>query len=230
MLGPRNGTPCTNVPPPAGAVPPVLDAVALDCERDQRRLFTGLSFQLRAGDMLRVRGPNGSGKSSLLRLLCGLAQPAAGHVELFGLALARQRGALASRLLWIGHAAGVKALLTAEENLAWLGALHAHGASGAIGQALTAVGLRGCEDTPCHALSAGQQRRIALARLYLPGAPALWLLDEPFTALDTAGTAQLEAHLAMHCGRGGTVVLTTHHELAKRARTYADLDLGQYAA
>jgi heme exporter protein A len=207
---------------------PVLDAVALDCERDQRRLFTGLSFRLRAGDMLRVRGPNGSGKSSLLRLLCGLAQPVAGHVELFGQALVHQRGALASRLLWIGHAVGVKALLTAEENLAWLGALHGYDATAAIGQALAAVGLRGFEDTPCHALSAGQQRRIALARLYLPGAPALWLLDEPFTALDTAGTAQLEAHLATHCGHGGTVVLTTHHELTRRAQAYADLDLGQY--
>lgn len=179
--------------------------------------------------MLRIRGPNGSGKSSLLRLLCGLAQPAAGQVDLFGLALVRQRGVLASRLLWIGHAAGVKALLTAEENLAWLGVLQARGASAPIAQALAAVGLRGFEDTPCHALSAGQQRRIALARLYLPGAPALWLLDEPFTALDAAGTAQLEAHLAMHCRRGGTVVLSAHHELTRRAPAYAELDLGQYA-
>lgn len=208
----------------------VLEAVALGCERDQRRLFTGLSFRLRAGDMLRIRGPNGCGKSSLLRLLCGLAQPAAGHVELFGQILARQPGSLASRLLWIGHATGVKALLTAEENLAWLGALHAHGAIDAIGRALAAVGLCGFEDTPCYALSAGQQRRIALARLYLPGAPTLWLLDEPFTALDIAGTAQLEAHLAMHCRRGGTVVLTTHHELTRRAEAYADLDLGQCVA
>lgn len=211
------------------AVCPVLDAVALGCERDQRRLFTGVTFRLHAGDMLRIHGPNGSGKSSLLRLLCGLAQPVAGHVELFGQALTHQRGALASRLLWIGHAAGVKALLTAEENLAWLGALHARGATAAVGQALAVVGLRGLEDTPCYALSAGQQRRIALARLYLPCAPALWLLDEPFTALDTAGTTQLETHLAMHCRRGGTVVLSTHHELTRRAQAYADLDLGQYA-
>ena len=207
----------------------VLDAVGLGCERDQRRLFKGVSFRLRAGDMLRIRGPNGSGKSSLLRLLCGLARPADGHVELFGEALARQHGTLASRLLWIGHAPGVKALLTAEENLSWLEAMHACGATVAIEEALVAVGLRGFEDTRCHALSAGQQRRVALARLYLPGAPMLWLLDEPFTALDTAGTAQLEAHLAMHCERGGTVVLTTHHELARRPQAYADLDLGQYA-
>lgn len=212
------------------AIHSVLEAVSLGCERDQRELFTGLSFRLRAGDMLRIRGPNGSGKSSLLRLLCGLTQPVSGHVELFGQALVRQQGTLASKLLWIGHAAGVKALLTTKENLAWLGALHAHDATASIEQALAAVGLHGFEDTRCHSLSAGQQRRIALARLYLPDLPALWLLDEPFTALDTAGTAQLEAHLTRHCDCGGTVVLTTHHELTKRAYAYKDLDLGQYAA
>jgi heme exporter protein A len=207
----------------------VLNAVRLGCERNQRRLFNDVSFGLAAGDMLRIIGPNGSGKSSLLRLLCGLAQPAEGRVELFGQALAQQRGALASRLLWIGHAPGVKALLTVEENLSWLGALHGRDAIAAVERAIVAVGLRGFEDTRCHALSAGQQRRVALARLYLPSAPMLWLLDEPFTALDRSGTAQLEAHLAMHCERGGAVVLTTHHELTQRARAYAVLDLGQYA-
>lgn len=210
-----------------GADHSVLDAVDLSCERDQRHLFAGVSFRLKSGDMLRIRGPNGSGKSSLLRLLCGLAQPVAGHVELFGRHLSR--GSLASKLLWIGHAAGVKSLLTVEENLAWLGALHTGSSISSVGHALTAVGLRGFEDTPCYALSAGQQRRIALARLYLPDTPRLWLLDEPFTALDAAGTAQLESHMAMHCRHGGTVVLTTHHELAERAQAYADLDLGQYA-
>lgn len=209
---------------------PVLDVAALSCERDQRRLFTGVNFRLQAGDMLHIRGPNGSGKSSLLRLLCGLAQPATGHVELFGQVLASHRSVLASRLLWIGHAAGIKALLTPEENLTRLESLHMRETNAAIGHALAAVGLRGFEDTPCHALSAGQRRRVALARLYLPCAPALWLLDEPFTALDAAGTAQLEKHLITHCARGGTVVLTTHHELTQRARTYVDLDLGQCTA
>ncbi|MPW23362.1 cytochrome c biogenesis heme-transporting ATPase CcmA [Paraburkholderia sp. CNPSo 3157] len=208
---------------------PLLNAVGLGCERNQRRLFNDVSFGLAAGDMLRIIGPNGSGKSSLLRLLCGLARPAEGHVELFGEALAGQPGALASRLLWIGHAPGVKALLTVEENLSWLAALHGRDAIVAVERAIVAVGLRGFEDTRCHALSAGQQRRVALARLYLPGAPMLWLLDEPFAALDRAGTAQLEAHLAMHCERGGTVVLTTHHELTRRTQAYAVLDLGQYA-
>lgn len=213
-----------------GAACPVVHAAALGCERDQRPLFTAVNFRLCAGDMLRIRGPNGSGKSSLLRLLCGLAQPATGHVEIFGHALPRQRAAVASRLLWIGHAAGVKAPLTAAENLAWLGYLHARRTAAAIGQALAAAGLGGFEDTPCHALSAGQQRRVALARLHLPNPPALWVLDEPFTALDAAGTAQLEAHLSGHCERGGTVVLTTHHEMTVKAQAYADFDLEQCAA
>lgn len=208
----------------------VLDAVDLGCERDERHLFAGVSFQLKAGDMLRIHGPNGSGKSSLLRLLCGLAQPFAGHVELFGQKLSRPGGDIGSKVLWIGHAAGVKSLLTVEENLNWLGAMHVRAATAAISQALAVVGLRGFDDTPCHALSAGQQRRVALARLYLPNTPALWLLDEPFTALDAAGTAQLESHLATHCMRGGTVVLTTHHELTERTKAYVDLDLARYTA
>lgn len=207
----------------------MLDVVSLRCERDQREIFAGVSFTLSVGDMLHVRGPNGSGKSSLLRILCGLAQPCAGHVKFLGEPLTRQRRALASNLLWIGHAAGTKALLTAEENLARLGALHGSDANAAFADALAAVGMRGFEDSPCHVLSAGQQRRIALARLYLPGAPALWVLDEPFTALDTEGTAQLEERLAQHCARGGTVVLTTHHALTTRPQRYVELDLAQYA-
>lgn len=207
---------------------PVLSAIGLTCERDQRRLFTDLSFQLHAGQMLRVRGPNGCGKSSLLRLLCGLARPVAGKVELYGQCLVKHRGQFAPLLLWIGHAAGIKDVLTVEENLAWLGALHARSLRCSIRQALDAVGLSGFEDTPCHALSAGQQRRIALARLYLRDVPMLWVLDEPFTALDATGTENLEAQLAKHCENGGTVVLTTHHELTRKAADYTDLDLGLY--
>ncbi len=104
-------------------------------------------------------------------------------MRLSGRPLREQRAELARNLLWIGHAAGIKGLLTAEENLAWLCALHRPASREAIWQALAAVGLRGFEDVPCHTLSAGQQRRVALARLYLE-APPLWILDEPFTTLD----------------------------------------------
>lgn len=208
---------------------PFLEAVALACERDWRLLFERLDLRLDRGDMLQIAGPNGSGKTSLLRLLCGLMQPTAGEVLLKGAPLQAQLGELARNLLWIGHAAGIKGLLTAEENLSWLCALHQPAEREAIWQALANVGLRGFEDVPCHTLSAGQQRRVALARLYL-APPPLWVLDEPFTALDKLGVAQLEAHLAQHCEAGGLVVLTTHHSLAQTPSGYRELDLGQRAA
>ncbi|WP_236196586.1 cytochrome c biogenesis heme-transporting ATPase CcmA [Pseudomonas glycinae] len=207
---------------------PVLQTVALACERDLRLLFDNLELRLASGDMVQISGPNGSGKTSLLRLLAGLMQPTDGQVLLNGKPLGEQRSELARNLLWIGHAAGIKDLLTPEENLAWLCALHQPAERDAIWQALAAVGLRGFEDVPCHSLSAGQQRRVALARLYLDS-PPLWILDEPFTALDKQGVAQLEEHLARHCERGGLVVLTTHHTLSRMPAGYRDIDLGNWA-
>ncbi len=192
-------------------------------------LFEHLELRLTGGDMVQISGPNGSGKTSLLRLLAGLMQPTSGQVLLNGQPLHAQRAELARNLLWIGHAAGIKDVLTPEENLNWLCALHQRATRDAIWQALAAVGLRGFEDVACHTLSAGQQRRVALARLYLSG-PPLWILDEPFTALDKQGVAQLEEHLANHCERGGMVVLTTHHTLTRIPSGYRDLDLGRWAA
>ncbi len=208
---------------------PFLETVALSCERDWRLLFERLDLQIVKGEMLQIAGPNGSGKTSLLRLLSGLMQPTAGEVLLQGKTLESQRGELARNLLWIGHAAGIKGLLSAEENLTWLCALHQPASRDAIWQALDAVGLRGFEDVPCHTLSAGQQRRVGLARLYL-SPPPLWILDEPFTALDKGGVAQLERHLATHCEQGGMVVLTTHHSLVEMPAGFREIDLGQRAA
>jgi heme exporter protein A len=192
-------------------------------------LFENLDLQLHTGDMLQISGPNGCGKTSLLRLLCGLMQPTVGQVVLDAQPVGREPAAPGSKLLWIGHAPALKDVLTPLENLSWLSALHQPADVDAIATALDAVGLAGFEDVPCHTLSAGQQRRVALARLYLPG-PPLWLLDEPFTALDRQGIEQLENHLAGHCEQGGMIVMTTHHSLSRVPAGYRDLDLGQWSA
>ena len=205
---------------------PFLEAEALSCERDDRLLFENLHLSLNTGQMLQVSGPNGSGKTSLLRILAGLRPPSSGEIRLEGRAIGERRSGEGGVLLWIGHAAGIKGLLTAEENLAGLCALHRPASREQIWQALAAVGLRGFEDVPCHTLSAGQQRRVALARLYLDG-PPLWILDEPFTALDKQAVAQLEAHLAQHCEQGGMVILTTHHALTQTPKDFRELDLEQ---
>lgn len=201
----------------------------LACERDQRELFDGVSLQLLSGEVLQVAGPNGSGKTSLLRILAGLLPPIAGDIR-YGddsVFQAAGRDRWRQDRLFIGHAPAVKGALSAEENLAWLCALSQPVSSAAIWQALEQVGLRGFEDVPCHHLSAGQQRRVALARLYLQSHP-VWILDEPFTAIDRAGVAALEQHLLAHAARGGTVVLTTHHSL-DHLPGLRTLDLGQVA-
>lgn len=193
-------------------LPVELDELA--CERDQRELFASLSLTLKPGEVLQVAGPNGSGKTSLLRIMAGLLPASAGDMRYGGESVLRGSGRLAWRQqrLYIGHAPAVKGALTAEENLAWLCALSRPVDSDRIWEALAKVGLRGFEDVPCHNLSAGQKRRVALARLYLEHHP-VWILDEPFTAIDKAGVAALEQHILAHAGEGGMVVLTTHHGL-----------------
>ncbi|SDS12254.1 heme exporter protein A [Halopseudomonas sabulinigri] len=192
-----------------------IDISELACERDERELFSAVSCCLQPGDVLQVAGPNGAGKTSLLRILAGLMPASGGDIRFAGESVLSRRGREHWRrnLLYIGHAPAVKGALSAEENLSWLCALTQPVTREAIWQALQQVGLRGFEDVPCRQLSAGQQRRVALARLYLPGAP-VWILDEPFTALDQAGVQALEQHVMAFAAGGGTVVLTTHHSLA----------------
>lgn len=180
------------------AAAPLLEAEDLALERGGRQLFAGLNLSLAAGQLVQIEGANGAGKTSLLRILAGLSR--------YGF-----DGRVSHRapLLYLGHHGAVKALLTPRENLAWHISGEARWTDREIEEALAAVGLYGYEDVPSHALSAGQHRRVNLARLYLSRAP-LWLLDEPFTAIDRAGVAALEERLAAHLGQGGAVLLTSH--------------------
>jgi heme exporter protein A len=190
----------------------LLQAEQLYCERDDRVLFSDLSFQLEAGELLQVEGANGSGKTTLLHILTGLFQDFEGCLYWREASLPGNWHSYASDMGFIGHQAGVKAGLSATENLRWLAAIQGRTLTMPIEQALAAVGLRGYEDVPSSALSAGQKRRIALARLYLEQ-PTLWILDEPFTAIDQRGVKALEAQFARHCAAGGMIMVTTHQPL-----------------
>lgn len=185
----------------------------LFCERDERVLFEDLSFTASAGEVIQVEGQNGSGKTTLLRILSGLSNNFEGDIFWKGQAVADVRDDFFRELLYFGHHPGVKAVLTPEENLQWYAAMHPGVDGGLINGALDKVGLCGYEDSPCHTLSAGQNRRVSLARLYLSHAK-LWILDEPFTAIDKKGVAEKEQLMLDHADRGGCVIFTTHHELA----------------
>lgn len=184
----------------------------LFCERDERVLFDGFSFELSAGEVVQIEGQNGSGKTTLLRILSGLSNHFEGDIFWKGEPMAEVRENFRQELLYFGHYAGVKAILTPEENLNWYAAMHPGIDREKIAYALEKVGLAGFEDSPCHTLSAGQNRRVSLARLYLSQA-TLWILDEPFTAIDKQGVAEKEALVLEHAKQGGCVILTTHHQL-----------------
>jgi heme exporter protein A len=179
------------------------------CERDDRVLFEQLDFDWQAGQIVRISGPNGAGKSTLIRIILGLGASFEGDLYFKGESMQRARSDFRSELLYLGHQVGIKTSLTPEENLNWL---CPQASQTAIFEALEKVGLYGFEDVLAQGLSAGQQRRVALARLYLEEKP-IWILDEPFTAIDKDGVAQLEQRIIEHAKNGGLVVLTTHHQL-----------------
>jgi heme exporter protein A len=184
----------------------------LHCERDERVLFSRLSFDVTPGSLLQVQGANGSGKTTLLRILAGLNQDFTGNLYWQGRPRASVLNEFQQSLFYLGHAPSVNRTLTPLQNLRWFCALQGYADDSAILAALTAQGLAGYAEIPCYQLSAGQQRRVSLARLELTAA-ALWILDEPFTALDRLAVAALELRLSRHAAAGGAVVLTTHHPL-----------------
>lgn len=174
-------------------------------------MFAGLDFALKEGEALVLTGRNGSGKSSLLRLMAGLAVPEAGTLSWDGVPVADDPAAHRARLHFIGHADALKPALTVGETLAfWAGM---RGGMADVADALVQFGLTGVAETPCRFLSAGQRRRLALARLVASPAP-LWLLDEPLTGLDEEAVADLHAAIEHHRGAGGRVALSTHTPVA----------------
>jgi heme exporter protein A len=188
-----------------------LTAEKLALTRGDRRLFDGVNFRVGAGQALAVEGANGVGKTSLLRLIAGFLTPAAGTLILktqgADVMDGEERGRYAA---WLGHQDGLKPQLTVIEQLTFFARLYRSVSDTAA--VLEQVGLTRQGALPCRYLSAGQRRRLALARLLLSGRP-LWLLDEPFAALDTAGQALVGQLMALHCGAGGLVIAATHDPL-----------------
>ncbi len=192
-----------------------LELRDLACRRGNRLLFRQVSSTVRAGELLRVQGANGAGKTSLLRMICGLASPAAGQVLWHGRPVGGLREEYGRELAYLGHAPALKDELSALENLEAAATFGGRRTSTAEAKAaLDAAGLNGREHLPARVLSQGQRRRAGLARLALPSAAALWVLDEPFNALDTHATQWLLDLLSAQLARGGIVVLTSHQPVA----------------
>lgn len=205
----------------------MLTISRLECVRGERRLFSNLSFTLEGGTLLEVRGPNGSGKTSLLRMLCGLLPPAAGSIAWNGRDIYDAREEYGAQLAYIGHLNGIKDDLTAIENLLLSSRIAGIRTDpDAAHEALCAAGLDGFQHAPSRTLSQGQRRRIALARLRLAGRQALWILDEPFTALDVGALVLMQSLLGAHLLQGGMIILTTHQEVAIPAAAAQRIELG----
>ena len=186
-----------------------LEGTGLSCIRDDRVLFENLTFELVSGQILLLEGKNGSGKTSLLRILCGFREPDSGHINWCGEAINDSQ--FYAQMAYVGHLDGIKKELTVQENLKMSLALSSPGMY-SINEALTKVHLSGYDDVLVQALSAGQKRRLSLARLLITE-NFLWILDEPFTSLDKQGIALIETLMTDHCANGGMIVLTSHHEI-----------------
>ncbi|QSX38957.1 cytochrome c biogenesis heme-transporting ATPase CcmA [Shewanella sedimentimangrovi] len=189
----------------------LISAEGLTCIREERILFDDLSFAINPGDIIQIEGPNGAGKTSLLRILAGLSRPYAGTVKYQHEDINACRDEFNEDLLYLGHLAGVKSELTAEENLNFNLRISGY-ADFDCREILAKVNLGGFEEALAGHLSAGQHRRTALARLWHNSAK-IWILDEPFTAIDKRGVEELEHLFIQHADSGGCVILTTHQDM-----------------
>lgn len=203
----------------------MLSGIDLACQRGGRQLFQDVSLQIRAGEVLHLTGANGAGKTTLLRILSGLTLPEAGRIEWQGQPIDDIREDYYQELLYVGHAHALHADLTPAENLQHLMQLHQAVDTKDMHAALHEVGLGERLDVPAKYLSQGQKRRIGLARLLLSDA-SLWLLDEPFAALDVRAIDWLNQKILQHCANGGMVILTTHQELILEEHVVIKLEIG----
>lgn len=189
-----------------------LEAIGLECIRNDLTLFSNLDFHIEAGEILQVQGANGSGKTSLLRILCGLALPNAGEVCWIGSNIQDIRSGYLRELNYIGHSNGIKAELNPLENIIAYQALTVQRNNISPLQALEQMGIAELKDIPVRKLSSGQRRRVALSRLLTTQA-SLWILDEPFTALDTSGKQLTHQLIENHTQDKGITVIVTHEDL-----------------
>ena len=201
---------------------PLFECSNISFERDDVPLFSGVNFQIHSSQAIQVIGANGAGKTTLLRIIAGSLTATAGDMFWRGKNIHSARGQFREQMLYLGHNAGIKPSLTPRENLQWYFQLFP-GSLESIDDALLKVSLEGYEDVSCHALSAGQQRRVGLARLYLTSA-LVWILDEPFTSIDVQGVAALETLMASHLSRGGSIIMTSHQASALKGVELIDLE------
>jgi heme exporter protein A len=206
---------------PDGAV---LEARAINAWRGERHILRDVSFVLRAGEFLKITGPNGVGKTTLLRVVCGLLPAESGEIDWCSRPVRGASDEFHAQLGYLGHPNSLKADLTARENLEFLAGLRQEVTSRDVDAALERVGILSRADLPARSLSAGQKRRLALARLLLAEA-SLWVLDEPVTNLDVAGIALVEELIEEHVGQGGLALAAAHQRLLDESPNLRRLEL-----
>jgi heme exporter protein A len=208
---------------------PTLAAENLACRRGNRLLFKGVNFSVGAGHAVWLRGRNGRGKTSLLRLAAGLSSPEAGSIRWGGVPVRKAAG-LPRRMVYVAHASALKDDLSVTESLRFLALLHGRASDiDSVHAALDRVGMGSRRDAPVRTLSQGQRRRATLARLALEREASVWILDEPYDALDVDGVECVNALLQDNLSRGGSVLLTSHQATGASAPPMAVFDLDPFA-